>query len=545
MHGRVKVRTTAEQDEIKRKERAEKVKLYKAGMSLTFEMREKGDKNEKGLAASAKLLAPNPDIYTLWNIRREILLHLKTLKSDEEYSQMMEEELRLTEICLRSQPKSYGAWHHRCWVLDNMMNPSWKTELALCDKYLSYDDRNFHCWDYRRFVVKRSGVSAEEELKFTDEKIAENFSNYSAWHLRSNLLPQVFPDPNGLKPIEDNQHKHELELVTSAAFTDPYDQSAWFYQRWLLGRHTPELRITHITATKQVLCLSFNRSISPSSSDVTVTAYGNGAWTTADGEVSSYVWKRTFAEATAVRDVAQVPVELVVGGEVKQSASLTVEGEQACYREHPVFEASFSPGVTEVLCNVLDSCQTLLELEPDTKWPLLTSVSLMQAIDRKKYKVEVLKYLNLLAKIDHLRANYYSDLKSRCVMEHQLEEWDLGSDFCLIDSGLTALYHAQCLLPARRVDLRHNRLSRSLPRLSCLQFCQVLILDENNLQSLQGFPSLPNLQTLSVKKNQLREPEHIEPYITSCSALINLYIDDNPLSTTHEYSNGTFVKIPK
>ena len=123
-------------------------------MAAIISRRKEGARDEKQLKLTAGVLMANPDIHTLWNIRRECVesiisdleKKMETEKSEgeqreseegaaksDESSEKAEEESRvevsdglwmkeveLTGQCLLTNPKSYGAWHHRCYSLDKM-----------------------------------------------------------------------------------------------------------------------------------------------------------------------------------------------------------------------------------------------------------------------------------------------------------------------------------------------------------------------------------------------------------------------------------------
>jgi len=237
MHGRLKVRTTEEQRLLKQKEQQKKLMAYRLGMKQILHSRKPDSYDPESFAICAQLLAINPDIYTLWNYRKEVvLLELKNSKEDESKEEQLitflENELKLTEQCLLANPKSYGSWHHRYWVLEHHPKANWQKEFDLCTKYLTMDDRNFHVWDYRRLLLNKIGISLVDELKFSTERININFSNYSSWHYRSTL-----------RSLDEKSVAEELSLVQNALFTDPADSSGWFYLRWVLSN--PSITNTH------------------------------------------------------------------------------------------------------------------------------------------------------------------------------------------------------------------------------------------------------------------------------------------------------------
>ncbi|RAL47081.1 hypothetical protein DM860_017122 [Cuscuta australis] len=195
--------------------------------------------DKEALEVSTKLLELNPEHYTAWNYRK-LAVHHRLNQSESENNEdsiksILDEELRLVENALRNNYKSYGAWYHRKWVLSKG-HSSTDRELQLLDKFQKADSRNFHAWNYRRFITSLKNISDKDELEYTTDMICNNFSNYSAWHNRSVLLIRLLREKiKGYFPKE-NVLTEEFEFVRHALFTDPDDQSGWFYHLWLLDQ---------------------------------------------------------------------------------------------------------------------------------------------------------------------------------------------------------------------------------------------------------------------------------------------------------------------
>jgi len=187
--------------------------------------------DKESLELTTQILQLNAEFYTLWNYRRKIFVAWKETKSIDELQAIFDTELKFIEQLIPQNPKSYWLWLHRVWVTSNMAKCDWSRELKLCGKMLSVDERNFHCWDYRRYVANKAQATLQDEYDFTTKKIEDNFSNYSAWHQRSAIIPLLY----GLDKIKmKDVLNQEFELITNAFYTEPADQSIWFYHKWLL-----------------------------------------------------------------------------------------------------------------------------------------------------------------------------------------------------------------------------------------------------------------------------------------------------------------------
>ncbi|XP_028392827.1 geranylgeranyl transferase type-2 subunit alpha-like [Dendronephthya gigantea] len=564
MHGRIKVRTTAEQAEAKRKEREKKLEVYQKVTSKVNAKRKNGELDEEALSLTGQLLHANPDFYSLWNYRREVLEHLKNERETTQLKEFCVKELSFLESCLPVNPKSYGIWHHRSWIMLFMPEPDWKKELHLCTVYLSYDERNFHCWDYRRFVVKQAKISAQEEFEFTSNKIRENFSNYSSWHYRSKLLPKIHPArPGDTERIEEQALLKEFQLVQNAFFTDPNDQSAWFYHRWLLGRARNELGMILAYARRSddniSVCLLYNQPVKRENLSSVMLKLNevdvNGDWFNPfANSLPSSIWiARLNFDSKETVHLAVSSDEMDVSLTLKMELSVCEKWLRFSDQIQYVFRSELTAVHHSFLENELESCELLLEEEPDNKWTILTIVLLMRAINPMKYAEKVESYLERLCGIDYYRKEYYIDLDSKYKLENTIEkhlkefkekENERSRTIQLTNMKLSYLSHMEQLLLMTHIDLSGNKI-RHLDDCNMLRCARNICADNNQLDVIvrQGILNLPCLQELSLKNNNIHEISCLN-VLKGCRNLKILNLQNNPIENLLNWRQEVKAIIP-
>jgi geranylgeranyl transferase type-2 subunit alpha len=256
------------------------VKLIRALQDDAIRRRAARAYDATSMAVTARLLEINPEVFTAWNFRRETIATLETRAaaaaaattpppsdsadsadpeaSDPPYVPSLEDELALTEKTLRKNPKSYPSWHHRKWTVSRAAARASDDAFRLGLGDAAPGDSSGARIETRhrapgpgRPQLPRVGVPALRERPARHHrgggarvrharKIRANFSNYSAWHLRTAALPLARGVPREApgeeRALPSEVLDEEYELARQAFFTEPEDQSAWMYHRWLVAR---------------------------------------------------------------------------------------------------------------------------------------------------------------------------------------------------------------------------------------------------------------------------------------------------------------------
>lgn len=546
MHFVKKVPTSAEQKAIVEKERSVKIRSFCQLRDKIFTKRARKEFDEEILNLCEAVLAKNPDIYTLWNIRRETLENMKerSLAGDEtvpDLERLYVNELGLTEQCIKANPKSYSAWFQRSWVLNRQAKPDLQRELAMCKEGLTMDCRNFHCWDHRRIVAKMTQLSDEEELKFSKKLIADNFSNFSAWHMRMNLIPRFVDSDTGEKLMRKEDVEDEIERVANAIFTDPDDQSAWMYARHIIHLYSPASFLNNETSCPLVplsASMDFNRIIIVFTRSTPV----QNVLCFVRGIPASAKWRAVSLYSPNTSRVW----ECILDGEEKVEISRDGHRFEPLTRFYnkSLYHRIFGGGSVDVINTMRGHCEELLKEEKENAWAILTMTECLRLTSPLPSHSLIMDNLDRLAtSIDPLRATMYKSLASQERIRYYLLTKEENGEKTRLDSilegegtlslkylHLTELPNLDLLAPfLTELDVRGNELN-DVSEVSLLPLLTHLSIDENPVQSLPScLCNLSRLDFLSAASTSLDDANAVGITLQQFPSLSRFLFCQTPL----------------
>ncbi|KAJ7037926.1 hypothetical protein C8F04DRAFT_385393 [Mycena alexandri] len=184
-----------------------------------------GEKSERVLQLTEHVIRLNPAHYSAWQYRYETLLALES---------SLEAEVALMDELADKYLKTYQVWHHRRLLLIRAGLPGAPAELAFIAKILRQDEKNYHTWAHRQWVLafyNDDGLWAGE-LDFVDTMMNKDVRNNSVWHHRFFVVFQA-----GVRQGEEDRERivrREIIYVKQNISLAPNNASAWNYLRGVL-----------------------------------------------------------------------------------------------------------------------------------------------------------------------------------------------------------------------------------------------------------------------------------------------------------------------
>ena len=186
---------------------------------------------EDGAEAAARVLETCGAHYTAWAFRMRCVEDAVDAREAEAGTATLRDELAFAEAQTTKNPKNYQVWNHARMVLERADAAGAFEGLrdgafAHANAALMLDGKNIHAWSQRAWLGER-GDAWEEEMAFTEEMLAEDWMNNSAWNARFQCVT-VCLERGDVGVLE-----REAAFATTAPRVDDDNESAWNYLRGL------------------------------------------------------------------------------------------------------------------------------------------------------------------------------------------------------------------------------------------------------------------------------------------------------------------------
>eukprot|EP01112_Ceratiomyxa_fruticulosa_P012666 TRINITY_DN3520_c0_g1_i1.p1 TRINITY_DN3520_c0_g1~~TRINITY_DN3520_c0_g1_i1.p1 ORF type:complete len:314 (-),score=44.74 TRINITY_DN3520_c0_g1_i1:45-986(-) len=273
---------------------------------------------------------------------------------------------------------------------------------------------------------REEGLLDEETLFATQKLLEMNPEFYSLWNLRRVIL-EHFSNVKDGKAMQD-MYSTEMKFLEAAIKLNTKCYWIWHHRRWITERleNVDWKRELGLCAKlldldlRNFHCWSYLRFVYSRSGETLANQF---KYTTVKIEqnFSNYsAWHQRSSLLTKMYETGELLETLKTEFEIVRQAVYTEPNDSSPWTYHRWLIGQSKEVLTslgrdplEFVREELTHVNELLSIEPEAKWPLLTSCTLM--MDCGGFDEKVLETLDHLKKIDSLRKNYYEFLTSKTV----------------------------------------------------------------------------------------------------------------------------------